>query len=122
MLKVTIKGEVFPFDRRYPLHEAIEIEDQCGMSFGRYQEALVTGSAKAVAIFAWVVLNRNGRDVALADILSGKYELTTDDVTLEEEGEDVSPGKDLPSSTTTSGGGSPPSPTGSATPRRKSAS
>lgn len=121
MLKVTIKGEVFPFDRTYPLHEAIEIEDQCGMSFGRYQEALVTGSAKAVAIFAWVVLNRNGHDIPLADILSGKYELTTDDVTVEEEGE-PEPGKDRPSSTTISGDGSPLSPSGSATPRRRSGS
>ena len=119
MLKVTIAGEVFSFDRRYPLHEAIEIEDQCGMSFGRYQEALITGSAKAVAIFAWVVLNRNGRDVALADILSGKYELTTDDVTVEDEG-DPEPGKDRPSSTTTSGDGSLPSPTGSDSRRRRS--
>jgi hypothetical protein len=122
MLKVTIRGEVFPFEPVYPLREAIEIEDQAGMSFGRYQEALVTGSARAVAVFAWAVLNRNGRDVPLADILSGTYELTTDDVTVEDEDGPRGPGKGRRSSATTSGGGSPPSPTGSATPRPRSGS
>lgn len=118
MLKVTIKGEVFSFDQRYPLTEAIEIEEQLGMTFGRWQDDLAAGSAKAAAGFAWVVLHRNGRDVSLADILSGKYELNTEDVAVEEEGsEPVNP----PSSPTTGGGGSASSRKSSGSPRRRPA-
>jgi hypothetical protein len=86
MVKVTIKGEVFSFDPRYPMAEAIAIEDGLGMTFGAWQQALGTGSAKSMAGYLWLVLRRNNRDVALGDILSGKYELTADDFEIEEEG------------------------------------
>jgi hypothetical protein len=117
-LKVTIKGEVFSFDRRYPLAEAIEIEEQLGMSFGKFQDDLSAGYARAYAAFAWVVMHRNGRDVPLADILSGKFDLALDEVIIEEEGEQP-PGP--PRSPTTSGDGSPPSPPRSGTRRSRSA-
>lgn len=122
MLKVSVKGEVFPFDEtRYPMTEAITLEDGLGVSFGRYQEMLQLGHAKAVCGFTWAVLHRNGRDVTLADILNGSYELSTSDVDIAAEGE-VEPGPTDPSSTSISGGGSPPSPRRSDTPRSKSAS
>ena len=81
MLKVTIKGEVFSFDHeRYPLSEAIELEEGLGISFHEYRLGLQVGSAKAMAGFVWVVFRRNGKDVPLDDILSGAYELATSDV------------------------------------------
>jgi|SRR6476646_1977685 len=87
MLKVTIKGEVFSFDHeRYPLSEAIELEEGLGISFHEYRLGLQVGSAKAMAGFVWVVFRRNGKDVPLDDILSGAYELATSDVSTEEEG------------------------------------
>jgi hypothetical protein len=115
VLKVSVKGEVFPFDEtRYPMAEAIQIEDGLGVSFGRYQEMLRLGHAKAVCAFTWAVLHRNGRDVPLADILSGSFELSTGDVDIEAEGE-AEPGPTDPSSPSTSGDGSPSSPTASGT-------
>jgi hypothetical protein len=87
MLKVTIKGEVFSFDHeRYPLSEAIELEEGLGISFHEYRLGLQVGSAKSMAGFVWLVLRRNGKDVPLDDILSGAYELMTSDVSSEEEG------------------------------------
>ena len=119
MLKITIKGEVYSFDQRYPLSEAIEIEEQLGMTFGRWQDDLAQGSAKATAGFAWLVLRRNGRDVPLADILSGTYELDRGDVIAEEEGDGapVNP----PSSPTTGGDGSASSRKSSGSPRPRPA-
>jgi hypothetical protein len=89
MLKVTIKGEVYPFDNeRYPLPEAIELEEKLGMTFGEWQLALPRGSAKALAGFVWLVLKRSGRDTPLADIVSGAFPLDENDVVIEAEGGD----------------------------------
>jgi hypothetical protein len=86
MLKVTIKGEVYPFDNeRYPLPEAIELEEKLGMTFGEWQLALPRGSAKALAGFVWLVLKRNERDTPLADILTGVFPLDENDVIIEAE-------------------------------------
>jgi len=88
MLKVTIKGEVYSFDgERYPLSEAIALEEKLGMPFHEWRNvALPNGSAKAMAGFAWLVLKRNGRDVPLEDIVSGAYDLSTSDIDIEQEG------------------------------------
>jgi len=88
MLKVTLKGETFSFDNsRYSLQEAIELERGTGMPFGVWETTgLATGSAVALAGFAYLVYKRAGRDVALADIMSGKFELDTKDIEAEEEG------------------------------------
>ncbi len=87
MLKVTIKGEVYPFDNEhYPLPEAIELEEKLGMAFGEWQLALPRGSAKALAGFVWLVLRRNDHAVPLADILTGVFPLDENDVLIEAEG------------------------------------
>jgi hypothetical protein len=126
VLKVSIKGEVFSFDEtRYPMAEAIQIEKALDVSFGKYQEMLAGGYASAASAFTWAVLHRNGRDVPLADILNGTFELDTADVDIKTEGETEGegvPGPTGPSSTSTSGDGSPPSPPRSDTRRSKSAS
>ena len=132
MLKVTVKGEVFPFDEdRYPMAEAIQIEKVLDVSFARYQEMLRLGYASAVGAFTWAVLKRNGRDVPLADILNGKFELWTGDVDVQPEGSEpeagerdaaAEPGPTSPSSSGSSGNGSPPSPSTSGTRRSRSAS
>src|SRR6266496_2744479 len=89
MLKVTIKGEVYPFDNeRYPLPEAIELEEKLGMAFGEWQLALPRGSAKALAGFVWLVLKRNDQATPLANILTGKFPLDESDVIIEAEGGD----------------------------------
>ncbi len=90
MVKVTINGTVYSFDNeRYPLAEAIELEEQLGMPFGEWRgTALGAGSARALAGFVWLVLKRNGQDVPLADIISGKFELAESDIRVEAEGGD----------------------------------
>jgi len=86
-LKVTIKGEVFPFDNeRYPVSEAIELESKLGMPFHAWKTALASGSVKALAGFVWLVLKRNGHAVPWEDIVSGAYDLAENDVEIEEEG------------------------------------
>ena len=76
MLKVTIKGEVYSFDNeRYPLSEAIELEEKLGVPFHEWRAGLSFGSAKSMAGFVWLVLKRNGQDVKLEDIISGAYDL-----------------------------------------------
>lgn len=87
MLKVTIKGEVYSFDgERYPVSEAIELEEKLGMPFHAWRAALGNGSVKALAAFVWLVLRRNGQEVAWADIVSGAYDLSDSDVDIEQEG------------------------------------
>lgn len=123
MLKITIAGETFSYDETHqPLSEGIEIEEGLGMSYGAYQEAMTRSSAKAMAGFVWSVLKRNGRDdVALADVLTGKYPVNMAEVTVEAEGGE-NPTGDPPSSPATDGSTSGSSPKSSDTPRRKSGS
>lgn len=120
MIKVTIKGEVFSFDESaYPMDEAIALEDGLGMPYGRYQEGLSNGSAKAIAGLAWCVLRRNGREVPLETLLSGEY--TTADITAEREGEDTDPTASPAASAGGSGSGSARSRSSTTTPPPKSA-
>jgi len=87
MLKVTVKGVVYPFDgERYPVSEAIELEEKLGMSFHAWRAALGNGSVKALAGFVWLVLKRNGQGVPWQDIVTGAYELSDSDVDIEQEG------------------------------------
>jgi hypothetical protein len=104
MVKVTIKGEVYSFDPRYPLAEAIALEEGLGMTFGAWQQGLAAGSAKAMAGYLWLVLRRNGQDVPLADIVSGKFAIGQDDFGIEAEGEEVPGPPGSPPSSSTSGG------------------
>ena len=111
MVKVTINGEVYSFDHeRYPLPEAIDLEEKIGMPFHAWKTAFYSGSAKGLAGFVYLVLKRNGKDVPLEDILSGAYELAWDDVDLEREGGEGPTG---PPSSADDGPTSGPSPSGS---------
>lgn len=101
MVKVTINGETYSFDNEhYPLTEAIELEEGLGMPYGEYQLALPRGSAKALAGFVWLVLKRGGQQVPLADILSGKFALAENDVTIEAEADPTDPPSAAPGSST----------------------
>lgn len=112
--KITIKGEVYSFDDRYSLPEAIALEEGLGMTFGEWTAARAKGSARALAGYLWLVLRRGGQDVALADILSGKYEIDFDDLEFEDEGDGAGP---TPASSPSTGGGtSESSPRSSDTP------
>lgn len=117
MVKVTVNGEVFSFDNeRYPLTEAIELEEGLGIPFGEWQrDGLWRGSAKALAGFVWLVLKRSGRDVPLADILSGAYPMDALEINVESEG---APGADptVPASPPAAGSGSASSPRSTDTP------
>lgn len=87
MLKVMIKGARYSFDNeRYPLSEAIELEEGLGIPFHEWRNGLNWGSAKSMAGFVWLVLRRDGQDVPLKDIISGAYDLATKDVEVEDEG------------------------------------
>jgi hypothetical protein len=114
MLKVTIKGEVYSFDgERYPVSEAIELEEKLGMSFHAWRAALGNGSVKALAGFVWLVLKRNGQGVPWQDIVTGAYELSDSDVDIEQEGgeDPTSPPSPAPGASTS---GPSPSDSGSA--------
>ena len=115
MIKVTVKGETYPFDNEhYPLAEAIELEAGLGMTFGDWDRALASGSARAAAGLAWLALKRNGREVPLADILSGAYALEIGDIGAEAE---KPPGPTPPAASPEgSGNGSPPSPSTTTSP------
>jgi len=88
-LKVTINGEVFGFDPvRKPMSEALAIENALKIPYAQYEEGLRDGSARSVAGFIWLVWRRNGRDVPLADILSGAVDIDLGTLEIEpEEGE-----------------------------------
>lgn len=116
MLKVTIKGQVHSFDKdNYPLHIAIQLEEQLGMSFGAFLEQLSLGSAKAVAGFAWAVLAAEGGDDVppLGDLLSGKFPLTMKEIGVADD--DEPPDPTSPGSLSTGGSGSARSPRSSGT-------
>lgn len=111
--KISIRGEVFPFDdERHSLAEAIALEEGLGMNYVQWFEGLGKGSAKALAGQVWLILHRAGKDVTLADILSGAYEVDLEDITAEPDPTEPEP---LPSSDTSDGSTSGSSPTSSDT-------
>jgi hypothetical protein len=87
--KVTINGEMFDFDQtRRPMLEALTIEDKLKMPYADWETALQAGSARALCGFIWMVWARDGRDVPLEDILSGKADVNLAEVNIEaDEGE-----------------------------------
>ena len=111
MAKVTINGEVFGWDPDVePLSEALAIENMLKCTQAKWREDLRGGSAHALAAFIWLVWHRNGRDVAWADIESGKVEV--DLAAYDIEADEVEPGPTIPppeASSTTAGNTSPPS-------------
>jgi hypothetical protein len=109
--KVTINGEVFDFDlSRKPLSEALAIENALKIPYAQYEEGLRAGSARSVAAFIWLVWRRDGRDVPLADILSGTVDVDLDTLEMDagdDAGDEGSAGPTTPtpppSSTTAAG-------------------
>ena len=89
MAKVTINGETFGWDPvRKPMAEALAIEEALKIPYVQYEEGLQAGSAKSLAGFVWLVWRRNGREVPLADILSGAVDVDLATLEMEpEEGE-----------------------------------
>lgn len=104
MAKVTINGEVFGFDPgRKPMSEALAIEEALKIPYVQYEEGLEAGSARSLAGFVWLVWRRNGRDVALADILSGAVEVDLSTLTMEPEEGEPGPTRTTPTASATTG-------------------
>jgi hypothetical protein len=64
------------------------------VTFAEWERGLYTGSAKSAAGLAWLAMRRDGRDVPLADILSGKWPeggLGVGDIRAEPEGAEPGP-------------------------------
>jgi len=124
LAKVTINGEVFEFDQlRKPMAEALALEEALKIPYAQYEEGLQKGSARSLAGFVWLVWRRNGRDVPIADILSGAADVDLASLDIEGEGEEPGPTTPPPpASPTTSDGTSASSPKSSASARGKPAS
>jgi hypothetical protein len=109
-VKVTIDGEVFDFDPvRKPLVEALALEAGLKIPYAQYEEGLREGRALSVVGFIWLVWRRNGRDVPLADILSGAVAVDLDALEVDEEGEADPTTPPPPASPTTGDATSAPS-------------
>jgi len=57
------------------MSEALAIEQATGMRYVDWEAELAAGSMKAMCAFVWLVWRRDGRDVALEDIVSGDVEV-----------------------------------------------
>jgi hypothetical protein len=92
MAKVHINGEIFDWDRsRQPMSEALAIEEGLKCRYTDFEDDLRNGSARAMCGFIWLVWRRDGRDVALADILSGEVEIDRGSLLFEREEEETAP-------------------------------
>lgn len=121
MTKVRINGEYFDWDpARKPMSEALALEATLKCTYAQWETDLQAGSARAMCGFIWLVWRRAGRDVKLADILSGDTDIDLNDLTVEpDEGEtDEEPPPDPTGTPPT--GDSPP--TGAATSPRSAKS
>ena len=97
MAKVTIGGEVFGFDpSRKPMSEALAIEKAMKIPYAQYEQGLTEGSAQSLAGFICLVWRRNGRDVPLADILSGAVDIDLGDLDIEAEEGEADPTNPIP--------------------------
>ena len=138
MSKIRINGETFDFDRdHHPMSEALAIEAATGQRYVDWENELAAGSMKAMCAFVWLVWRRDGRDVNLDDLTSGKIDVDLRELLaslIEASGEQnqpdptpgdavPSPGRTTPAPTPTTGTGtSPSSRSTSASARGKSAS
>ena len=76
MAKLTLNGEVFDFDFDHrPMSEALALEHALNMRYADWEAELAAGSMKAMCGLIWLIWRRDGRDIALADILSGDVEV-----------------------------------------------
>src|SRR5882762_8749066 len=87
MAKVTINGEKFDFDiSRKPMSEALALEEGLKCTYAKWEADMKAGSARAMCGFIWLVWRRDGRDVKLADMLSGAVDFDVADL-------DIGPGE-----------------------------
>ena len=75
-VKIIINGEDYVWNESHrPMSEALALEEATGQRYADLEADLQAGSAKALAAFVWLVWRRNGREVALGDILDGTVEV-----------------------------------------------
>lgn len=123
MAKVTINGEVFGFDgTRKPMSEALAIENGLHCTYAKWETDMQAGSARAMCGFIWLVWRRDGRDVELEDILSGKIDVDLADLDIEPGEGDADPTSPPPEASPTTGGATSPRSASSASGRSRSAS
>lgn len=104
MAKVTINGEVFEWDPvRKPMSEALAIEKALGIPYVQYEEGLANGSARSLAGFVWLVWRRNGREVDLADILSGAVDIDLNGLEMQPDEGEAGPTSPVPAALSTTG-------------------
>src|SRR5215472_17099445 len=56
------------------MSEALAIERAWMKRYAEWETELAAGSAEALCVLAWVIWRRDGRDIDLDDILSGKID------------------------------------------------
>ena len=56
------------------MSEALAIEEVYKRRYAEWQSDLAAGSAKAMCVLAWIILRRDGRDVAFEDIIGGAFD------------------------------------------------
>jgi hypothetical protein len=106
LAKVTINGEVFDWDHaRRPMSEALAIENGLKCNFAQWETDLQAGSARAMCGFIWLVWRRDGRDIALDDILSGKVDIDLATLDIETDEGEADPTTPIPAALSTTGGG-----------------
>ena len=72
-MKITIDGITYDYDNtRRPMSEALAIEKAWGRRYAEWETELIAGSAQAAAVLVWLIWRREGREVPLDDLLSGK--------------------------------------------------
>jgi hypothetical protein len=93
LAKVTINGEVYPFDMASrPMSEALIIEEGLGCTFTEWEAGVRKGSARAMCGMIWAVLHRNGhkengREVEIKDILSGDFPVDLNEIEVDMDGD-----------------------------------
>lgn len=91
-MKVTVNGEKFDFDTsRKPMSELLAIENGLHCTYSQWEADMQAGSARAMCGFIWLVWRRDGRDVKLADMLSGEVDFDTADLDIEPDEGDADP-------------------------------
>jgi hypothetical protein len=117
-VKVRLNGEYLEFDgSKKPMSEALAIERAWHKRYAEWETELAAGSAEALCVLAWVIWRRDGRDIDLDDILSGKidFDFTEFITSLADTDEDGDGGKAEPVPTTPAAS---PDPAGTRTTRR----
>jgi hypothetical protein len=105
MAKVTINGEKFDFDTtRKPMSELLAIENGLKCTYAKWEEDMQAGSARAMCGFLWLVWRRDGRDVKLADMLSGEFDFDASDLSIEADEGDADPTTPPPGPSSTTAG------------------